>query len=226
MIDGKTGQLLTTLFLTLALAGTSGARQQEEDDWEEDDWEENALPVEIHGFAEGALARRIIEDPVQSDDFLLGEARFRLDLSYFSDRVDLEFKGDLVADAVADEIDGDIRLATVTLRTLNWLDLRAGRQVLTWGTGDLVFLNDLFPKDFVSFFIGRDDEFLKAPSNSLKLTFYTGPANLNVVLEQLRRRPVHHRRKAFVFRPRCAGSGERRDHGGTARVSPTLERPR
>lgn len=181
MIDGKTGQLLTTLFLTLALAGTSGARQQEEDDWEEDDWEENALPVEIHGFAEGALARRIIEDPVQSDDFLLGEARFRLDLSYFSDRVDLEFKGDLVADAVADEIDGDIRLATVTLRTLNWLDLRAGRQVLTWGTGDLVFLNDLFQKDFVSFFIGRDDEFLKAPSNSLKLTFYTGPANLDVV---------------------------------------------
>ena len=104
-----------------------------------------------------------------------------MDLSYFSDRVDLAFKGDLIADAVADEIDGDVRLATVTLRALDWLDIRAGRQVLTWGTGDLVFLNDLFPKDFVSFFIGRDDEFLKAPSNSLKMTFYTGPANLDVV---------------------------------------------
>ena len=155
MIDGQTARLVAIFSITLSLAWTSRAQQQD------DDWEENALPVEIHGFAEGALARRIIEDPVQSDDFLLGEARFRLDLSYFSDRVDLEFKGDLVADAVADEIDGDIRLATVTLRTLNWLDLRAGRQVLTWGTGDLVFLNDLFPKDFVSFFIGRDDEFLK-----------------------------------------------------------------
>ena len=181
MIDGKTGRLLTTLFLTLALAWTSGAQQQEEDDWEEDDWDKNALPVEIHGFAEGALARRVKEDPVQSDDFLLGEARFRLDLSYFSDRVDLAFKGDLIADAVADEIDGDVRLATVTLRALDWLDIRAGRQVLTWGTGDLVFLNDPFPKDFVSFFIGRDDEFLKVPSNSLKLTFYTGLANLDVV---------------------------------------------
>lgn len=181
MIDGKPCRLLTTLFLTLALAWTSAAQQQEEDDWEEDDWEEDALPVEIHGFAEGALSRRVKEDPVQSGDFPLGEARFRLDLSYFSDRVDLAFKGDLIADPVADEIANDIRLAAVTLRPLDWLDVRAGRQVLTWGTGDFVFLNDLFPKDWVSFFIGRNDEFLKAPSNSLKLTFYTGLANLDVV---------------------------------------------
>jgi hypothetical protein len=176
MIDGQTARLVAIFSITLTLAWTSRAQQQD-DDWEE----EGGLPVEIHGFAEGALAHRVKEDPVQSDDFPLGEARFRLDLSYFSNRVDLEFKGDLITDGVADEIDGDIRLASVTLRTGSWLDIRAGRQVLTWGTGDLVFLNDLFPKDFVSFFIGREDEFLKAPSNSLKLTFYTGPANLDVV---------------------------------------------
>jgi hypothetical protein len=181
MIDGQTARLVAIFSMTLTLPWTSRAQQQEETSWEDDDWEEEGLPVEIHGFAEGALAHRVKEDPVQSDDFLLGEARFRLDLSYFSDRVDLEFKGDLIADGVADEIDGDIRLASVTLRTVSWLDVRAGRQVLTWGTGDLVFLNDPFPKDFVSFFIGREDEFLKAPSNSLKLTFYTGPANLDVV---------------------------------------------
>ena len=176
MIDGQTARLVAIFSITLTLAWTSRAQQQD-DDWEE----EGGLPVELHGFTEGALAHRVKEDPVQSDDFLLGEARFRLDVSYFSNHVDLAFKGDLVADGVADEIDGDVRLAAVTLRTLSWLDLRAGRQVLTWGTGDLVFLNDLFPKDFVSFFIGRDDEFLKVPSNSLKLTFYTGPANLDVV---------------------------------------------
>ncbi|MFW6031595.1 MAG: hypothetical protein ACOC9T_03300, partial [Myxococcota bacterium] len=32
------------------------------------------------------------------------------------------------------------------------------------GTGDLVFLNDLFPKDWRSFLLGRDLDYLKAPS--------------------------------------------------------------
>ena len=54
------------------------------------------------------------------------------------------------------------------------LDVKLGRQVLTWGTGDLLFLNDLFPKDWVSFFAGRDDEYLKAPSNTLRATQYNG----------------------------------------------------
>ena len=60
-------------------------------------------------------------------------------------------------------------------------DVRVGRQVQTWGTGDLVFLNDLFPKDFVSFFAGRDDEYLKAPGNSVRLTWFSRPVNVDFV---------------------------------------------
>ncbi len=56
-----------------------------------------------------------------------------------------------------------------------------GRQILTWGTGDLVFINDLFPKDWVSFFIGRDVEYLKAPSDALKVSAFSGWANLDLV---------------------------------------------
>jgi hypothetical protein len=138
-------------------------------------------PVETHGFAEVAVASRLLEDPVISDDFVLAEARFRLDLSHFTDLAEFSFKGDLVADDVIDDVVIDIRQAAITLRVSQWSDVRAGRQVLTWGTGDLLFLNDLFPKDFVSFFIGRDDEFLKAPSNSVKLSLYTGPVNLDAV---------------------------------------------
>jgi hypothetical protein len=145
----------------------------------QDLWDEAA--VEIHGFLEAAGAARVVSDPVQPDDFVLGEARFRLDLSHYAARTDLTFKGDFIADAVSDEVEIDIRQASIGLRLADWLDARVGRQVLTWGTGDFVFINDLFPKDFVSFFVGRDDEFLKAPSNSLKLTFYSGLANLDVV---------------------------------------------
>ncbi len=139
------------------------------------------LPVEIHGLVESATASRVTDDPIQTDDFVLGEVRFRLDLSHYGDRSDLSFKGDLTADALSDEVEIDIRQAAITLRAAEWLDVRAGRQVLTWGTGDLLFLNDLFPKDFVSFFIGRDDEFLKAPSNSVKFTLYSAPVNVDVV---------------------------------------------
>jgi hypothetical protein len=145
----------------------------------QDDWDE--IPVEIHGFLEAAGAARVVSDPVQPDDFLLGEARFRLDLSHYEARTDLTFKADFIADAISDEVVIDIRQASITLRLADWLDARVGRQVLTWGTGDLIFINDLFPKDFVSFFIGRDDEFLKAPSNSLKTTFYSGLADLDIV---------------------------------------------
>ncbi len=117
----------------------------------------------------------------QPDGLVLNEARFRLDLSHFGERSDFFFKGDFIADEAADGIIIDLRQAMISLRASNWLDVRAGRQVSTWGTGDLLFVNDLFPKDFVSFFVGRDDEFLKAPANSAKLTIYNKISNLDFV---------------------------------------------
>jgi len=167
------------ILITLLLASirTSQAQVETQDQWDEED----TLPVEIHGFVEGAFSARVMKDPTQTNDFVLGEVRFRLDLSHYSDRSELAFKGDFVSDGITDDVEIDIRQAMITLRASSWLDVRAGRQVLTWGTGDLVFLNDLFPKDFVSFFIGREDEFLKAPSNSVKFTFYSDLVNTDLV---------------------------------------------
>lgn len=81
------------------------AHAQEEDDW----GDEESLPVEIHGFGEVGLGVRVADDPTIADDFVLAEGRFRLDLSHYSDRADLLFKGDLVVDAVAGEVEIDIR---------------------------------------------------------------------------------------------------------------------
>ena len=137
--------------------------------------------VELHGFVDFGAAARVVDDPLQPDDLLLSEVRFQLDLAHYGDLAELALKADFTSDAVRDDVDIDIRQAMVSLRAADWLDVRAGRQVLTWGTGDLVFLNDLFPKDFVSFFVGRDDEYLKAPATALRLTFYSSLANLDVV---------------------------------------------
>ena len=151
-----------------------------QDDWD-DDWEEDKVaPVELHGFVEAAGSSRIVDDPQANDDFLLGEARFRLDLSHYGDRSEMSFKGDLVHNAVRDDSFLDIRQAWIGLRSGTAVDWRLGRQVLTWGTGDLLFLNDLFPKDFVSFFTGRDDEFLKSPANTLKASIYASAINVDI----------------------------------------------
>ena len=44
---------------------------------------------------------------------------------------------------------------------------------MTWGTGDLIFINDLFAKDYQSFFIGRDDQYLKAPQDAIRGAYYS-----------------------------------------------------
>ena len=137
--------------------------------------------VEIHGFAEFGAAARVRHDPIQPDDILMSEARFRLELAHFTDRAEFAFKSDFTADGLTGVVELDVRQAAIILTPTSWLDVEAGRQILTWGTGDLLFLNDLFPKDFVSFFVGRDDEYLKAPATAARLTFYSSLVNLDVV---------------------------------------------
>ena len=165
---GRLGRSTLASWLTATLLAAAPAAAQAPD-------------IELHGFAEFGAGARVRDDPRQPDDILLSEARFRLELAHFTDRAEFEFKSDFTADGLTDEVDVDIRQAVILLRASDWLDVRAGRQVLTWGTGDLLFLNDLFPKDFVSFFVGRDDEYLKAPANALRLTFYSSLVNLDVV---------------------------------------------
>ena len=61
------------------------------------------------------------------------------------------------------------------------LDLRAGRQIHTWGVGDLLFINDLFPKNYAALFSGRPMEYLKTGAGSFKAAFYSDKASLDLV---------------------------------------------
>jgi len=74
----------------------------------------------------------------------------------------------------------DMREANIFARPTDFMDVKVGRQILTWGTGDLIFINDMFPKDWQSFFIGRDSEYLKAPSDAAKVSFFWDWANLDI----------------------------------------------
>jgi len=139
------------------------------------------LPIPLHGFWEARLGPRLVDDPYQSRSATLGETRLRLESDPYWRGVQFNVKADLLGDFALGRAALELREANVAFAPLDFLDVKVGRQTLTWGTGDLVFINDLFPKDYVSFFIGRDLEYLKAPSDALKLSFFSKPLNLDVV---------------------------------------------
>ncbi|EAR61986.1 DUF1302 family protein [Neptuniibacter caesariensis] len=153
------------------------------DDWGDDAWgDEDEQEIQLHGFVELGAGWRTSDDRVLADDDMtLGELRGRIESETYLGDTRYSGKFDLYADGVDGGLQMNLREALADFSLTDNLDLRLGHQVLTWGTGDLVFLNDLFAKDWQSFFSGRDDEYLKAPSTSLKLAWYGEQANLDLV---------------------------------------------
>jgi len=137
------------------------------------------LPIETHGFYEVRGGYRLQEDKYEKDMSIM-EGRFQFDLFSYLDWGDVKVKGDVLGDLVTEEGDFDLREANVFTRPTDFMDVKVGRQILTWGTGDLIFINDLFPKDWQSFFIGRDTEYLKAPSDAAKVSLFGDWVNLDI----------------------------------------------
>ncbi len=148
-----------------------------------------ALP-RWHGFVESAYGPKLSDDQTKRDSFNLFEQRLQLKTTYFFDKGYLyekggifNFKGDFLADEYySGKTSFDLREANLSLSPWRFMDIKIGRQVLTWGTGDYLFVNDLFPKDYISFFIGRDDEYLKKPSDAVKVSLYPSWANIDFVM--------------------------------------------
>ena len=124
----------------------------------------------ISGFVENAASVKFGNDLTKHDNFNMMEQRLQLKTTFYPKcnqtledwMTEIDAKADFTIDEYYNGKTGlDIRTLSVMMSPLNWLDLKFGRQVFTWGTGDYVFVNDLFPKDYVSFYIGRDDEYLK-----------------------------------------------------------------
>lgn len=139
------------------------------------------LPPWLHGYWETRMGMRTRRDPGQPGDMSLGETRLQLEGRKAWKKATLDVTADFYGDAVTEQGEFDLRQFRFTFSPVESVDVRVGRQILTWGTGDLLFINDLFPKDWQSFFLGRDQEYLKAPSDALKVGWYPGWLNFEVV---------------------------------------------
>jgi hypothetical protein len=148
-----------------------------------------AMEPELGGFLDVRAGWRTGEDR-HGETQSLAESRLQTELHAASDAMTFQLRADFLHDEVADRRDidfeegaggMDLREAYVLLYPARWADAKLGRQILTWGTGDLLFINDLFPKDWQAFFIGRDEEYLKAPSDAAMVSLFPEVASIDLV---------------------------------------------
>ncbi len=152
--------------------------------------EVNALSAfSTYGFAETRAGSRLHDDPRQRDTSIM-EGRLQLSLDYTTEALTANLTTDILLDDIDDSDSislnrgrGEIDLREAWLQKMlgENIDIKLGRQIMTWGTGDMLFINDLFPKDWNSFFIGRDSEYLKAPSDAVKASVFFEAFNLDLV---------------------------------------------
>ncbi len=154
------------------------------------DWLDT-LPVDLSLRLEGRVGSRLDKDPA-IERLSLAETRLQLHLEKQVSTAELKVvtTTDFLLDSRGD-LSGvdlqrgtgliDLRQAYLGMRPFEAVSLKVGRQIITWGTGDLLFINDLFPKDWRSFLLGRDLEYLKAPSDAARVDLAMGPASLDVV---------------------------------------------
>jgi len=168
--------------LSPGLGENEGKEKRPKDD------REFELPFDFGGFFERILGMRLQKD--DQKDATVGDLRLQLEVEKQWERASARLTVDFLYDPVYDDPDVeleegtgavDVREAYLAVTPLEFADLKVGRQILTWGTGDLLFINDLFPKDWNSFFIGRDNEYLKAPSDAVKLSLFSRAVNLDAI---------------------------------------------
>ena len=188
LIQRLANMMSLVLGLTLAAVawGQVGGQEErwEDDSWGDDeawdsDWGEGSGAWS--GFLELGLGRRLSDDPAVGRRTTLAELRLELENEWQFETASVDLRIDALYDDVISAWRLDPREAALNFSPADNLDLKIGRQVLTWGTGDLLFLNDLFPKDFQSFFAGRDDVYLKAPSDAIRVSLFGDRLNLDAV---------------------------------------------
>ncbi|MBI4501530.1 MAG: hypothetical protein HY700_10245 [Gemmatimonadetes bacterium] len=154
----------------LALASATSARGQ----------------TPLHGFVQGSYALRAVDAdcPATFDCAVMrAEERLQVKIEQASrdGRAGALARLDLFHDALRAQADVEVRELSADVN-LGRFSARLGRQVVTWGLGELLFVNDVFSKDWVAFLTGAPLEYLKLGSDALRLGIYPPFANAEVVV--------------------------------------------
>ena len=160
--------LSTLAFALVSYPLLADKSEQHWDDWDE---VEQTSPWQLAGFIEAGFGQ-FTEHHITEKQQALSELRGQLEVHYLGDYFTLKSKSELLLDNVTESTELKARELNISFDITENTKLIAGRQIITWGTGDYLFLNDLFAKDWQSFFAGREDVYLKAPNDAVRVLHY------------------------------------------------------
>lgn len=140
-----------------------------------------ASEISLHGFLQGNYSAAAEVPNPDGGDFKLAEERLQLKLDASKDPFHLFLKTDVFYDHISKDSELEVREGYLDFTSSKW-DMRIGRQVITWGLGDLLFINDVFPKDYEAFFSGRPLEYLKKGVDGVKIGMYPNIASFELVV--------------------------------------------
>jgi len=126
--------------------------------------------VEVHGFIQTNNSLRPFRSSNYAARLLKAEQRGQVELIRKGAQWEANAKADFIYQAIEQDARMDLREGYTTYYGKH-LDLRIGRQIITWGVGDLVFLTDVFPKDWAGFLTGAPMEYLKKGSTALRANY-------------------------------------------------------
>ena len=139
--------------------------------------------LNLDGFLQGLYGGRLDENNPTASEYTASETRMQLRAQHWGEGGQLFGRLDFAYDGAGStsQYEWELREGYFKFRLGSKFDIKAGRQILTWGTGDIIFINDVFAKDYQSFFTGRDDQYLKAPQNALRVEYYSPVGALAMV---------------------------------------------
>lgn len=186
MVRYSTRTLAATLLISSSLAYAN------EDEWEK--WDDDTTsPFIVSGFAQAKYGRFLTSQPHMNTS--AKDITLRLEAQYDTNVFQTQIKADSQYQMLTSDWHHQIRELVVNVDFANIdneavansplgnLSLKIGRQSLSWGLGEYIFLNDLFAKDWQSFFNGNDISYLKKPNDAIKLSYFFEQSSLDVVYQ-------------------------------------------
>jgi hypothetical protein len=142
--------------------------------------------LQFRGFVDTRWGTRLKSSDNFDRQTSLAETRFQGNIKFSAKKFKFNVKADLVHDDIIDGTHVDVREAYIELPANDYAQVRIGRQNIMWGLGDLMVANDVFPKDFMGLYYGRDAEaeYMVTSSDALRTSIFLDDSTLDIVWSQ------------------------------------------
>lgn len=159
--------------------------------------------LKFRGFIDSRWGTRVRDTNDFNRQETLFETRLQSSIRGKWHHYKINLKADIVHDDIIDGSYLDVREAYIELPPNDHYNIRIGRQSILWGLGDLLVANDLFPKDFLGLYYGRDAEaeYMVTPSDAIRSSFYFKNSSLDVIFSRFEPSAVPTGQRFSYFNP-------------------------